>query len=427
MININCKSGQSHIGIINRNYKLVILILLITQLIISCDNQHINTKKPRFLFSLPLGTLPGEFKHWHKKINSITGNTLIIRDGVFYIGNGNRVLKLSSNGYLLDFIANYPIIEDFEDGKKIINTNVTENYMGRNDMFDDIPYYQYPLYWVSNLAVDSQNRLLIANTLLNPYDYNFSFDQQNGGNTVSLLVYQDNKVQYNIVREGEEKNFNSVVGLYTKHNDNIVLISKDDKLSYTAYIMDKEGRLIKKILFPYGQFPRYTHLTDVLDNSDTESNMIFGIIKTIVPSNKRDYLYVQFEYYKRIYDIYGESLSQIDILSSRIYLLNINTGEYEKVIEIPSNKANGTYFTLYNVLSNESLILASYIDERIQDTLSNLLSPHILVMTASGKIKQEYYLELPMVEFFNLNFGVDNKGNIGAFFLLKDRVEVYWW
>lgn len=388
-------------------------VIVTVLLFVSCSNNI--QIVPKFLFKLPLGVLPGEFKHWNQSITTKLDNVITVHKNIFYIGNGSRILKMSSNGYLLDYIANDAYLVDQDQNFAV----TTDNTLVESRYGSQIPFTGYPLYEVQDIAVDSRGRLIFTNAIFKPSE-EVTHYKNNGDDEVYLLIYDEEKVLYNILRDGKHKYFGSTNGLYVKSNDDIVFISQENQ-SYVVFIMDNEGHTKEKLIFPLGEYPEY-----ITNNTKTNSNeyQYFGIINSIVPSVKKNYIYVHFYYYKYIFDSYSDSILDLPLFASRIYVVNSRTGVYEDFIDVPFLQDQN--LLLVSVLVDESLVLVNYTQEFSEYTLSNILSPQVLFLSSSGRTTK-FNLEIPQIDFYDSEFTFDELGNIAAYFLLKDRIEVYRW
>lgn len=399
-------------------------IFLVEISMFSCNST--DTVTPRYLFSLRLGVLPGEFKQWSKSLKVKVENHFVTKSGIFYLANGDRILKISSNGYLLDYIANDPVLNR-ESGEGANSITIQNNE-------SSIPFVAYPLDKVNALSVDSKGRIIMVNTV---FDSNLSeayFTDDTFANNNHLLIYDKGNIRNTIVQDGEGKISSAVKELYIQKDDSIVLITREPTI-YMVYIMDSGGRLSQKIAVPIYKYP---DITGQLDNEKGEKSSratlnqavnVIGVLKNVVPSYQKKYLYVQVNYYKQIQESDGDPL-EIDFLSTKVFRIDMERNVYDREVPIPVAYAKDN-LNLLQINKKEQLVLVRYFTDTTGDNNekldANQLRPTIFFINQDGKKKRELRLDMPDITFYDYMFDVDEEGNVAGYFVLLDRVEFYWW
>lgn len=396
---------------INKICYVLMGLLMSASVLVGCGSKAI---APNFLFSLPLGTLPGEFKHWDRNLQKKNTSNMVFRNGVFYFSNGNRIFSVSSNGYLLDYIVNDPLLlQSYKEGSNILQGT--------------IPFKVYPLQSIKDMAITSNGTLIIAEHTIDDSNKEIYFKKNIASINNSLLLYNQGTIQNVVIQDGTGKIVGATERIYALLNGMIALIAKEE-LGYTVYILDEKGRLLQKLVFDKNKFPSYTDVIYNDDESDVYQNSdnVIGMLKTIVPSYDGKHLFVQFDYYR--YDTTNKNdLLTIDLFDSKIYRVNIAEHNYDKKIDIPSIYIEKN-ITLVRATSKGELMLVGYFNDIDKETKEALyMSPVIVYLSKQGIMKKEKILQMPDVEYDDIVFNYDEYGNIASYFLLKDRIEVYFW
>ncbi len=336
-------------------FPLVFLVFL--AFLFSCTTTKRN--EVHFAFSLPLGTLDGEFNVWIDGAYAFHQSTLGMDNNIFYIANGNRIMQFSSRGILLNTI----------DEKKL-NREIGN---------------------VQKFSVDSQARI-----------YFTSFDQgsvlpisaeddsiEKGLN--QLLVYDSSGGVDRYGRTGRQSfDFTAIQELHSIRDDQLFVLSLEKK-GKTSYLFDSEGQITNTTFFSSNVYPQYPF--------NKKENNLFGDVNTVVPSYDGRHLYAQIDYYDFQKDENTDSILQIKFLDSLVFKLSLLNAEYEEHIDV--SYAFIENLELQYVNANSELF---FFDFSVgTDSEDSVAPPKIIKTDSSGAIQSLYVLELPKIDLLTYN------------------------
>ncbi len=350
-----------------------------------------------YLFSIPLGVLPGEFKVW--KSSSVPyRSSFFMRNGVFYIGNTNRIMVFSSTGLLINFIA-----PSYEPSYGNILQYSTKG----------IPYYSYPIGLVGEIVSDASGKIIFSNTLISEAKFNTT-DYA----VVQLLIYENNEMKKILGRIGKEQfNFLSVKNIFIRNNSQIVVLNKDETSS-TLYFFDKKGYMVKSVFFKDGRFPVYPQ--ERYKESIAKSTKIKAIPIAIVPSPNREIVYVHINYYNLISDEgKGENVQQVQFRRTIVYAFNTISRKYSKMIDIPSISSS---HVLRKVMNNGNMV---FLGVEVSEEQKQYFS--VVLASQEGKELRHYNLFFPLDDYISYEATLNSSGKLGAYFVGDERVDVFWW
>ncbi len=299
----------------------LIFIALACLSVFSCKKQGaVASVKRERLFSLEYGSLENQL-NLSTGLNS-TGaiNTdIAMRDGFFYISNGEsqKILELNSYGDLLTLYHNpetnpAPLFDS--SGSRQGNTN--KNISTRKTV-------SYPFNAPSLMALDSRQYVYVAETL--PKER-----QESGDNKilrqVVLRFNSDSFVDY-IGQQGQGGTpFPFIKNIYTTAGDCLVVVCiVHDGIEVFYY--NQRGERLYDTLIKYSDAPDY--------GEDKPGVTRFSEVENVVPDPVNRRLFVKADYYETSIDSGSKAQNGIADPVSVVFPYDLATGKFGAGIEIP--------------------------------------------------------------------------------------------
>lgn len=376
---------------------------------VSCARQgRVPSMEENGLFSLGYGNFEEQLNLF--SMNKVGGfkTELAMRDGFFYIVNGEaeKILSLNSYGDLLSLFYN----EDFYgSGKKSLPS---QSSVGKWKKI------AYPFALGGAIAADARKYIYTACAI--PKERN---EQNASGDLlysqVVLRISSDGSTIDYIGQQGPAGTpFPYISKLYTTENNELVVICKmNDGLC--AYWFAENGFLRYKVPVSIKNVP--------LIASDQGVSDIFVTVENIVPDNYALRLYVKADYYLPSVDAESNVQSGVHYTKSLVYPLNVADGAFGEPLTVPPYEESVTenfsrmqYRLPYNFLGitkNGWLCFivtteSGFSIEMISDVTRNVVKRHL-------DIKHQDVL------YYTLAFS--NDGIISALLADKNEARVVWW
>lgn len=349
-------------------------LLFITTFLFSCGEGDSTFLKKDSLFKLYYGKMDDQ-------IDISSGNSLpaIIKmvDGIIYIMNSNlkKVMKFTSFGDLLAVIGETGI-----EGNSIIpdTSPDDEEISNRKAVF-------FPFNKPEYIAVNKNQQIYVSDLL--PSERHEWDDNEE--TMLSNIIYMfDSNCNFigSIGQDGKGGiPFPFIEEIQINNNGDIIVTSLTPTKKI-VYWLDKEGKPLYKI-----------ELTDTTVPLPGDDNELQPSIETIRIPNEDFLLYIKTDYYKKTTDASGIIQSDIDFYKSYINILDIRSGNYIGMIEIPkvftapdsrNNFLEQRFEILYdfiNIVDNKYIFLSSIINnENLQ----------ILVLGTNGTVINQSKLKI---------------------------------
>lgn len=311
-----------------------ILLTFVLILLYSCSQKALPVLKRETLFNLNIGKIDNDIDLFQIKGRAFTTkNRIFMKNGIFYISNGNsgKVMEFSSYGDLIFMLYNplmntKPVLLDSAISGK---TKTTRRAV------------KYNFNKIGEIVVDNNNSLWIEDTV--PED-KYVKDKKLG----IILT----KVVRHFNRNGELINyigqegiggtpFPFIENLYITSQNEPVVISRTPA-GWEIFWFYSSGELRFNIRIDENHLPNITSS----DNEKAEIEKIVADYNTLI-------LYVAVSYFKDIIDPSTKARSGVNKTGSFIYSLNLKTGKYTKVMDIPDKEQ------IQEVLGNREIKIPS--------------------------------------------------------------------
>ena len=296
--------------------KPFIAIILISFLVLACkDSGQIPSAEREDLFTLDIGRLEDQVALYNLEGHrGIRRTNIAMRDGFFYIsdGNGAKILRYNSYGDLLFMIYNDEInppsmtLRPLQEGNLVTRWTVS-----------------YPLMEPGEIVVDSRKHIYVRDRL--PYERH-SFDTENKAILDNIILHFDADgrfVEY-LGREGIGGSpFPKIDGLFTSMRDELVIVCRHQE-GWDIYWYDSEGVFLFVIQLKADALPIPPDREDVFSSLD----------KIAVGPDER-LLFIKIDYYRNIYDESTNIRTGIEPDGSVLWIMNAENGVWERQLDVP--------------------------------------------------------------------------------------------
>lgn len=339
--------------------------------------------------------------------------SLYMRDGFFYIVNGDagKVLSLNSYGDLLSLFYS----EDFYS-----QANFSSIIDAGSGIWKPI---SYPFALTGKIAVDSRKYIYAVG--------NVPRERNEQAEDLSLLYSQ---VVLRISSDGKEIDylgqqgpsgtpFPDIKNIYTTENNEIVVIcSTNDGLA--AYWFASSGFL--KYQVPVG-VKVVPGITPESVNVNAEQSDLFVTVENIVPDCYAERLYVKVDYYFSHIDEESKTQSGIDYVKSSVYPLDISTGKFGEALNIPAYEESVTedFSKLTYKLPYDFLGVTKNTWMYFIITTDNGFNVLMLQPGTQNVIKRNIEINHKNTLYYSLS--LSDEGIISALLCEKEKARIVWW
>ncbi|MBN1412885.1 MAG: hypothetical protein JW969_18740 [Spirochaetales bacterium] len=387
---------------------VLILIIIILALLSSCEQKPIEELPGEDLFTLKIGKMEDQFDIFMMDGTSLRRkNRFIMKNGIFYIANGNssKVMKFTSYGDLLLLIYNpdtnpRPFVLDTEEQEGVITNRPAETA----DLLN-----------IGEIAIDSENTIYLEDQV--PPEQAVK-DEKLEINLTSR-IYRYNRLGRLVDFIGQEGTggtpFPYIQRIHITEKDELVAICRIYD-QWNVYWYAKNGNPLLNITIDTRLLPKESNLIPSLEN--------------LVPDFTEYALYLKINYSREEIDPSTETKETIKDAFSRIYKYNITTRKYEHYVETPDNETkkiiSGNKEVEIPAPSYEFLgvdIKGSYYLIR-PDTENKF---KVLIIDNAGKTRVTRLISVDDSELYFKMFHLSDKGIISGILCYQDEVKVMWW
>ncbi|UCF97683.1 MAG: hypothetical protein JSV89_21320 [Spirochaetaceae bacterium] len=385
----------------------ILTVAFVTALLLaSCAPKVLEELSREELFSLQIGKMDNQIDLF--QIGGLmvgTKNRIYMRDGLFYVANGNsaKIMELSSYGDLIFLLYNAdenPPPTSFNPGES------TELAATRRAV-------AFPLRRIGELVVDSEKHIYVEDGV--------SEERQVRDKELKVLL---DRVILRFDRHGALVDFIGQEGvggtpfpyidsLYITDLDELVVICRTPQF-WHVYWYSADGVLLYQVDIDQDHLPLY--------EAGSEPVSTLG---RIVPDRTKTFLYLL------IYTYLGPTADgQQDSYNTRIHTLSLQTGRYEGFIEVPPNGVRvekiGTQevevptpsFELLGVNSRGDFFL-------LRREEANLFQ--LLILDGEGEEVARRSIVMEDSELFYKEIRLSARGIIYALLGEEHQAKIVWW
>jgi hypothetical protein len=375
----------------------------------SCQRKGLQELVREELFSLPLGKMEDQID-----LFQIDGapqehkNTIFMRDGQFFIANGNsgKIMTFTSYGDLISLIYNpdtnpAPMLVAPRSGEETVSTRSS---------------VKYPFKDIGEITVSSDKILYVEDDVP---DGKGVRDEKTGAylNRVILRFDRLGKPQGYIGQEGVGGTpFPFIVGLSMTGRDQLVVVCRLPDYSWQVFWYSKDGTLLYQVEIDPANLP-------------TEKGVIPSLTG-VFADMKDPMLYLMIQYYRETIDEATHAQSSMENYASRVYKLSLKTGAYESYVQLPPNpkrKEKSGFTTteipappndLLGVSSNGSYYLLGFMD-------SNLYV--LTILDPSGRVRARRYMVIEDSELLFRDIRLSPTGLVFGLLCDTTKARISWW
>jgi len=282
----------------------------------ACKNNQIVSVDREDLYSLEIGPMEDQIALYNLEgTRGIRRTGFTMRDGLFYItdGNSGKILKFNSYGDLLFMIYN----DETNPPPFSLKTNITDEDQATRWAFS------YPLEQPGWITVDSR-RHIFAEDRLFPQAYRFDPETKALLDGIILHFDQNGRFVNYLGREGIGGSpFPRIIGLAASVRDELAVICRLPD-SWNVYWFSSSGMLLYLIKISSDSIPVLP------DNREA-----LAVVDSIAASPDSRKLLIKIDYSRDTFDQSTNTRTGTEPVSSFLWTLNVEDGSYSGLVEVP--------------------------------------------------------------------------------------------
>jgi hypothetical protein len=358
------------------------------------------------LFSLEIGRFEDQVALYNLTGDlGIRGTSLAMRDGLFYIadGNGQKITRYDSYGDLLFMVYN----------AETNPTPLTLNPMPEKEAVTRWTF-THPLRQLGRIAVDTNKQIYVEDVLPNEEQL---VDAESGALLDSVILFFDAEGRFlsQIGQEGVNgRPFSHIEGIYTSLNDEFAVVCRIPT-GWHIYWFDSGGLFRYLIKLHYDQIP-----------TPPDRDLVFPSIDTIVVAPDERTLYLKVDYYHEIFDSSTLMRTGTEPDSSVIWIMRVEDGTYEpEPLEVPFYEAleneggRRTHIKVFYSMMGAIRKGRVFLYVPVENGYS------LLALGAEGQWRG--FIQVAPEEFLFNAFSLSDEGIISAMLATNWEVKLVWW
>jgi hypothetical protein len=309
---INCTqtNEQERNGILKINIRLSVLMAVLLSIVLSsCDNKRIVELKKEHLFSIPIGSGEEEIGILRESSGRFLGPShVIFRNGFFFVVDpvNQKIMKITTPGDVIMIISDSDIMTAEEDEAAILRTKQKKFHD-----FDEI----------SRIAVDNVNNVYVENIFLQDDSADTETEYEEQYMSYILKFDRLGSFVYSIGMHGKNSEpFYYVYSIDIDEKGNLIVLTGDDNWeNWTYYSYDRDGNRIG------------THTitnNDIIGENNFEGKAYF--VMDVVPTERPDQIVYWISTYDTSHDT-KEIKREEDLWGEEIEIENID--QYKEEME----------------------------------------------------------------------------------------------
>ena len=386
----------------------IIIALLFCIFYTSCPRiRQISSVAREDLFSLDIGRMEDQIAMFSMEGDQgIRHSGMVMRDGFFYIsdGNGRKILRFNSYGDLLFMIYNEELNPPPISLKPLQAGLVTRWAVS------------YPLQEPGVITVDSRKHIYVRDKL--PYERH-NFDVENRAYLDSIILHFDADgrfIEY-LGRDGIGGSpFPNIEAIYVSAQDDLAVVCRLPT-GWNIYWFDAGGA-----------FQFLIQLKNEAIPVPPDRDMVIPSVDNIVAAPDSRMLYVKVDYYRDTYDESTNTRTGNEPDSSVVWIMNAENGVWEEknIIEIPFYEYTYTernrrvttrvFYSMMGVIRDGKIFLSFPVE-----------NGYSLLLLSSGGEQQQRLIEVGNDELqFNI-FNLSMDGILSGLLVDEWQVKLVWW
>jgi hypothetical protein len=390
-----------------RTISIFLSFTILSLLVLSCKSGQSDILEREELFSLRFGRMEDDIDLVeHYGIPSTEKTRILMRNGLFYVANGNsgKVMVFNSYGDILSLYYNSA-------------TNPPPVMLATDSDSDAVSSrkaFSYPFTQIGEIALTGTGELLVEERA---QDYQISVDEELGTrlNTIVLRFRENGEVSDYLGQEGVGGTpFSYVEALFTASDDAIVVVTRGTE-RWPVFWFDKDGDLLSRTDIDPSGIP-------VPENG---AGFAVPSIKSIFPDKNSRELYVVADYYRS-----NEGTGAVDFYQSAITVFDTDLQEWVDRIVLPAkrvgNDSSGmmdepSFFSIYEALGVT------------RDGSFFFLAPEegndfeLMIMRRDASVINRSRILIEDNEVMYRDFDLSPDGVLSALFAYEYEAKIVWW
>ncbi len=374
------------------------------------------------LFNLNYGSFEDELNLFDLSKHEQVNTYMTMRDGFFYIANGEakKILEFNSYGDLLTVIYN----EDSNVMPPAFRSDSNKVSMKKS--------VSYPFNTLGPIVVDSRKYIYVVDTLTPEKQEKFIQNDSKEGS--SSKEKKDLLLNSVVLRFDSDGNFIDYVGqdgpggtpfpfiknIYTNSRNELVVIGASGGDGYSVYWFNTSGFPLYNIQISNSSIP--------VPKKDVEQNLVkYLSIENLVPDYTAMKLYLKVDCYGTSVDPNLKIATGVEFKKTMLYPFIVRSGTFEEPLEIPvyqytisEDMAKSVYnipYDFFGVSKNGWLFFmvpteTGYLTQMVQPDGQKIVKRSLDV----NHEKNLYY-----------NLALSDEGIISGLFVQKERSKISWW
>ena len=408
----NTSSAAEEIHNMKRFLGLVCVILSL--LLASCLNSNkVLSISETELFRLNYGNFEEQLNLFDLSTPGAIATSVTMRDGFFYVVNGEmeKILSLNSYGDLLSLYYN----EDFYSGEKRGIRSSSSSSLWRS--------ISYPFLLTGKISVDSRKYMYAVGIVPKERNEQDEAEKLLYSQVVLRFSSDGSAIDY-IGQQGPGGTpFPTIKNIYTTENNELVVVCHTND-GLCVYWFGMNGFLRYQIPVKLSSIPR---ISPESVNSIASQNDLYITLENIVPDCYAPRLYVKADYYFPHVAEESRMHSGVDYVKSTIYPLNIETGLYAEPLNVSPYEdsvtkdfSKLTYSMPYDFLGITKNNWMFFVI-----TTENGFNVQMVQPGTQNSIKRNLNIKMKDSVYYSLSLSCE--GIISALLCDKDSAKVVWW
>jgi hypothetical protein len=366
-----------------------------------CSKDYSISIEREDLAAFPIGMFEDELDLFNlEQRGGMKKTEFAMRDGQFFIANGTgaKVVRYNSYGDLLFMIYNE------ETNPRLLNLKQ------KSEDADETRWaYAWDLRQPSHIAVDSQKNIFVVDKL--PPERN-SYNAAEKAVLDSIVLCFDNTGRF-IEYLGQEGRggtpFSRIEGIWTTVNDDIVVVCRTSR-GINAFRFDSAGNHQTTLTFQNEKLP-----------VPSGNQGLITSFESVAVAPDKAVIYLKMNYYREIVDPSVNTAAGVAAESSWLWLVDMDTGEYIRGVDIPfyvPDEGENALYALFGAANNEKVFLYTPVEEGFA----------ILILQTDGSNKQRRgVIRVNSDELQFITFNISFDGVLSALLADDFNVRIVWW
>ncbi len=382
----------------------MVTVVFLIGFLSGCEQGPVNVLERESLFRLQIGRLEDH-------LDLITRNGVLpdmrtsvaMVDGFVYIGNGpaNKAMEFTSYGDLIRLIFDptvNPQPVSLGGGDEVMRDGTGRTRFAR----------EYDFNRLGTIAVDSRRRIFVEDRLPPERSvYDESLEVQ-----LNRIVVRFDETGAAMDYLGQEgiggTPFPFIESISVTIRDEVAVISKTMNARF-FYLFSPEGELMYSMRIGLDRIP-------VLDSSSDD----IAVLDSVIAGMDKYRVYLKVSYFRAVRDEETDKDYGINLVSTRVYWIDLQTGRYEGYFELPDTTETNSPFQyeLLGVSTGEFLFLAGRIDVGLT---------RLLIMNDEGRVVRRRNIGIPETNLVLQAFHVNPVGVLTGLLGYTEYAELVWW